>query len=108
MHPTPPDPAPLLPSVLGTVEVRERYGLRDNRGARVIMHEVGVIRAGNRLFVRADDLDAWERREAAASRRLAAAPARVAEPRPGRSSGRRTSAVAPLEPGWWREGERCA
>lgn len=54
----------------------ERYGLRP-RAARRIMDEAGALKAGNRLFVRVEDLIAWEEAQRSARRPAAVPPPRV-------------------------------
>jgi len=49
--------------LLNTSEVQTRYGFVDPRAARAIMWEAGGFDRGNRMFVRASDLDRWERRQ---------------------------------------------
>jgi hypothetical protein len=96
-----------LPGVIGVDQVCARYGLRDRPAARKVMRSAGAFVIAGRLMVRLDDLDAFERRQAEASRRMH----RVA-PRPRRHSAVRTSITPkryePLPPGWWRLPEQEA
>jgi hypothetical protein len=83
---------------LDVAAVKARYGLADDRTARALMHEVGALRIGGRLFVRLSDL---ERLEAASIERPSARP-RQAAGRRQHGPGRR-GPVEQLEPGFWRE-----
>ena len=49
--------------LLNTGDVQARYGFVDPRAARSIMWEAGGFDRSNRIFVRASDLDQWERRQ---------------------------------------------
>jgi hypothetical protein len=84
---------PPLPELLGVGQVMERYAVGDRRTARRIMEEIGALRVGRQVYVRLDELIAFEEgqraQSATSSRRRARVPARS---RAGRA----------LEPGWWR------
>ena len=101
-HPRHQLPAAVLPPVVTVVEVMARYGFRDRRAARRLMHAVGAFRVGGRILVRAEDLVAYE------DRLIAARPQPPPQPyvRSHRAVGAqgRVTRGAPLRPGWWREG----
>lgn len=82
--------------MLGVGEVQQRYSLDDARAARRVIQEAGGRRIGNRLLVRLDMLDAWER----AGSQVALSPI---SDQPLRSRSRRT-APAVLAPGWFLQG----
>lgn len=95
-----------LPDLLGVDAVLQRYGLRDRAAARNLMRKAGGFVAAGRLVVRVDDLDAFERTQAAAARRAAAPPPRGARRTRGPHRSQRARArAAKLEPGWWREAQ---
>lgn len=48
-----------MPDLLTVAEVMQRYGVH-RQSASAIMHQMPVIKVGNRLFVRARDLLQWE------------------------------------------------
>jgi hypothetical protein len=81
-----------ISAVLTIQDVMARYGWRDRRSARRLMREVGAIKIGARLVVRADDLDRYEREHRTYA--TEAPPAAAYQPtRPG----------VILPPGWWRD-----
>lgn len=99
-----------LSPVLGVAEVMARYGLRDRRAARRLIDGAGGFLVAGRLVVRADDLAAWERAQAADRKRPADGPVAAQE---GLRARRRTHGVAtrpraPLPPGWWRDDRPAA
>lgn len=86
-----------LQPLLTPQDVAARYGYRDLRAARNVMHAAGATRIGNRLFVRGDVLDRYERD--------ATTRARVVNTTTPGSTGpllRPTAPAAPLEAEWWR------
>jgi hypothetical protein len=91
-----------LDRLLSVDDLMARYGLRDRRTARVLMHTIGAIRIGRRLFVQSEDVARYE-----AAHRAAPAPPR--RPGPDSHSGLRTprmraSELPSLLPaGWWRQ-----
>ena len=87
-----------LPTLLTVADVAARYGFADRRAARALMDRAGAFRVGGRVFVRADDLDAFERAQADARRRQEAPTAR-ASPRRRSSS----QAAERWEGRWWRK-----
>jgi hypothetical protein len=91
-----------LPAIIGVDEVRARYGLRDKAAARRLMRRAGAFVVAGRLIVRADDLDAFERAEADASR-SAASTDRRHHRRTTRRRGSSTSRTATLGIDWWRD-----
>lgn len=92
------------PELFAVEDVLERYRLRDRRAARRIMDEAGAFAVAGKLFVRFDDLLAFER-----DMKRAREPS-VAEPtvRRHRRARQAVARVEPLAPGWWRAdgGER--
>jgi integrase len=94
-----------LPPLVTVNQVCTRYGLRDRAAARRVMRAAGAFVVAGRLVIRTDDLDAFERAEAAAARRLAV-PARSARSRFPRRNVSAPSSHEPLRTGWWRERER--
>jgi len=88
---------PRAPEVLTVADVMGRYSLRDRRAARRAMNEAGAFRIGAGLYVRRDDLEAFEERQKAA--RQATASPTVRAPAPARTE-RETIAT---RPGWWRQ-----
>ncbi len=93
---------PQLDQLLTVDEVVSRYRLRDRRTARALMHEIGAIRIGRRLFVQSADVARYE-----AAHRDAPGSARSSEP--GSPAGARTpprrtaKPTTPLPAGWWRQ-----
>lgn len=91
-----------LDRLLSVDDLMARYGLRDRRTARALMHAIGAIRIGRRLFVQSADVARYEaaHRDAATSTRFIA---------PGSSSGIRTPSsrspepATPLPAGWWQQ-----
>ncbi len=49
--------------LLTVKDVQARYGFVDPRAARSIMWQAGGFDRSNRIFVRASDLDQWERHQ---------------------------------------------
>jgi hypothetical protein len=86
--------------LLSVFDVMERYGLRDRRDARRLMDEIGALLIATNLYVRRQDLLAYEER-------LIAARARQGVAAPKRGVSNRGMAAKPqgerLSPGWWRE-----
>jgi len=91
-----------LPEVLTVADVLARYGLRDRPAARKVMREAGAFVVAGRLVVRVDDLDAQERRLAAASR---SAQQSTQAPRRPRTRQRSRHDAEPLARDWWRTAE---
>lgn len=92
-----------LPPILGVDDVMARYGARDRRTARGVMHEAGAFTVAGKLVVREDVLDQWERRQATAGRVTNPSPAR-----PAKTSLSVASASPASGPDWWRVSEADA
>lgn len=60
-------PSPVEP-LLSVADIRRRYPGLGVRAARSRMHRIGAIAIGNALFVRPDDVLAYDAAEVAASR----------------------------------------
>lgn len=90
-----------LPALLGVPAVAARYGLKDRPAARKLMRQAGAFLAAGRLVVREDDLDAYERTQAAAAR-SAVTPAPRAAGRTHRAH-RARQTPTDLKPDWWRD-----
>lgn len=86
-----------LQRLLTPEDVAARYGYRDLRAARRVMYLAGAMRIGNRLFIRADVLDQYERDATTRARVV-----NTTTPRPARALPRPTAPAAPLEAEWWR------
>jgi hypothetical protein len=79
-----------------------RYRLRDVRTARALMNRAGAFKLAGRLYLRADDLVAYEddlRQQSTQS--PPSVP--IARARQTRRTGR---PAAPLRPGWWRDNNK--
>jgi len=91
-----------LDRLLTVDDLMARYGLRDRRAARALMHAIGAIRIGRRLFVQSADVARYE-----AVHRDAPTSARSSEPgRPAGAQtpqGRSAKPAPPLPAGWWRQ-----
>jgi hypothetical protein len=86
-----------LPAILGVEDVMGRYGAKDRRTARRVMHEAGGFTVAGKLVVREDDLGRWEQRQAMTKRVTNPSPVS----RPTRS--RAAVAISPATgPDWWR------
>jgi hypothetical protein len=93
----------LTTDALLTVEmVMARYHLRDRRAARRLMDDAGGFRIGAHLYVRLEDLRAFEDARKVARRSTAGTERSPAPPAQTRTS------PQPLAPGWWREGDRSS
>jgi hypothetical protein len=96
-----------LPQIIGVDDVRARYGLRDKAAARRLMRRAGGFVVAGRLMVRVDDLDAFERAAANASRSNASADRRCE----ARTTARRVSApteTTPLNIDWLKTTDQKA
>jgi hypothetical protein len=96
-----------LPEIVGVDDVRTRYGLRDKAAARRLMRRAGGFVVAGRLMVRVDDLDAFERAAANASRSNPLAGRRC----DARTTARRVSApteTAALNIDWWKTTDQKA
>lgn len=49
-----------LPDLLDVHDVQKRYGLRDPRAARNVIHEAGGFKIGGKLLIRISTLDEYE------------------------------------------------
>lgn len=86
-----------LSAILGVDEVMARYGAKDRRTARKVMHEAGGFSVAGKLVVREDDLGRWEQRQATARR--------VTNPSPVDLPKRARNAAVPSPAtgaDWWR------
>ncbi len=83
-------------AVLTVDLVMARYHLRDRRSARRLMDEAGSFRIGASLYVRLEDLEAFEEARKAA-RRSSVKPTRTPAMR-----SQPAARIEPLAPGWWR------
>jgi len=83
-------------TVLTVDLVMARYHLRDRRSARRLMDEAGSFRIGASLYVRLEDLQAFEDARKAARR------SSVKPDRPPANRSESRASCQPLAPEWWR------
>lgn len=97
-------PGTSAPPLLTVDEIMERYRLRDRRAARRLMDEIGAFRIGSAIYVRVDEVIAFEQRRIAerGASRTTSVDSTAARPR-HRTSGSPTAVPAPRARGFWRE-----
>ena len=96
---------PELNDLLDVDDVMRRYRVRERRTARAIMDRAGSFKVGHALFVRSDDLLAFEQRLRDERRPGGMQPKSL---RAGTDLRRQGDVAGPLPPAWWSTGKEAA
>ena len=86
-------------NLLSIRDIMARYRLKDPRAARRIARDVGYVRIGGKMFVPADELDAWQQNSICREDRST-----IGNVNTTVVAVNQQNAAAPLEEEWWLDG----